>query len=57
MHGDDYYYSQEARDHDLKLVWECSSCGARREDYPGCNEGGSCSCGGEWRGAGESYTT
>ena len=40
---------------DLQLNWECDKCGATRSDYPGCNEGGLCSCGGEFQYAGESY--
>ena len=53
------YESAEEAHHDPELdfmiVWECDACGARREDRPGFNEGGQCSCGGEWREAGESY--
>ncbi len=52
---DDYRYSQEARERNLKLIWRCSGCGQEREDYPGVNEGGSHYCGGEWLSAGESY--
>ena len=52
---DDYRYGDEAREHDLKLVWECNQCGRQREDYPGINEGSDCECGGEYREAGESY--
>jgi len=53
---DDYRYSQDAEDHDLKIIWACDSCNNRREDYPGCNEGGSCYCGGEFIEVGESYS-
>lgn len=54
---EDSRYSQEARDHDLKIIWECNKCGDVREDYPGSNEGGKCysNCGGEYVEAGESY--
>ncbi len=52
---DDYRFSDEAREHDLKLVWECDLCGRQREDYPGMNEGGSCDCGGVFVEAGETY--
>lgn len=40
---------------DLRVIWKCDRCHDEREDYPNCNEGGSCSCGGTWRRAGESY--
>lgn len=53
---DDYRYSQEAQEHDLMIIWKCDKCGREREDYPGCNEGGFCHCGGTYREAGESYT-
>ncbi len=39
----------------LRLIWKCSECAAEREDYPNCNVGGQCSCGGEWEQCGESY--
>ena len=52
----DYLYSEEARDHDLKIIWRCDTCHREREDYPGYNEGGICACGGEWQQIGESYT-
>ena len=55
---DDYRYSQEAYDRDLKIVWKCDMCGDEREDYPGCNEGGQCfreGCNGTFRDSGESY--
>jgi len=52
---DNYRYSEESREHDLKIVWKCSRCGIEREDYLGYNEGGNCSCGGEWQECGESY--
>ncbi|KKM68105.1 hypothetical protein LCGC14_1464190 [marine sediment metagenome] len=57
MPGDDYRYSEEAHEHDLKLVWKCDNCGQEREDYPGCNEGGRCECGGEFAEGGETYAT
>jgi hypothetical protein len=42
----DYRYSDEARAHELMIIWRCSKCGSEREDYPGINEGGPCECGG-----------
>ena len=39
----------------LMIVWKCDLCGAEREDYPGCNEGGECQCGGWWQQSGERY--
>ena len=38
--GDDYRYSEEARSHDLQLIWKCDKCKRERRDYPGVNEGG-----------------
>lgn len=52
----DYQYSEEARDRDLMIIWRCNKCRRERHDYPGCNEGGMCSCGGEMIEAGESYS-
>ena len=52
---DDYRYSEDARVHDLKIIWECDTCHRKREDYPGMNEGGACSCGGTYIEAGESH--
>ena len=40
---------------DLRIIWKCDKCGRTREEYPDCNEGGQCSCGGEFQHAGESY--
>ena len=40
---------------DIMIIWKCDKCGAEREDYIGYNEGGRCSCGGEWVQCGESY--
>lgn len=37
------------------IIWECDKCGHQHRDYPGCNEGGNCYCGGEYQEAGESY--
>ena len=52
----DYRYSQQAQDRDLRIIWKCDYCGNEREDYPGWNEGGQCSrCGGEYFESGESY--
>ena len=51
----DWRYSEDARRYDFCLVWECDTCGDRREDAPGCNEGGVCLCGGTYRNVGESY--
>jgi len=53
---DDYRHSEEAQDADLKIIWECNKCGHRREDYPGCNEGGECTCGGQYVECGETYS-
>ena len=52
---EDSRYSQEAKDHDLKIIWQCDKCKNEREDYPGWNEGGQCHCGGQYFEAGESY--
>ena len=52
----DYRYSQEAQEHDLKIIWKCNECGREWEDYPGCNEGGQCFCGGTFFESGESYS-
>jgi hypothetical protein len=53
---DDYRYSAQAREADLRLVWRCDKCAATREDCPGVNEGGThYGCGGQWVEAGESY--
>ena len=40
---------------DLMIVWTCDKCGDEREEPPGCNEGGTCSCGGRWQESGETY--
>jgi len=53
--NDDYRYSEEARDHDLRIIWRCDRCGHEREEYPGCNEGGQCFCGGKYVESGGSY--
>lgn len=54
---DDYRYSEEARQHDLQIIWRCDKCHRERSDYPGTNEGGThYGCGGEWLEAGESYS-
>lgn len=39
---DDYRYSQEAREHDLMIIWRCDNCGREKRDYPGVNEVGKC---------------
>ena len=39
----------------LRIIWKCDQCGNEREDYPGCNEGGMCLCGGNYQQSGESY--
>jgi hypothetical protein len=54
MH-DDYRYSQEAHNANLRIHWKCTSCGDEYEAEPGCNEGGGCSCGGNYQENGESY--
>ena len=55
------YESREAaerdRELDLQIIWECDRCHAVRDEYPGCNEGGQCSCGGTFQQAGESYNS
>ena len=51
----DYYYSDDARERDLRIIWKCDKCGMEREDYPGVNAGGQCSCGGFFVQVGESY--
>ena len=51
----DYRYSEEAFEHDLKIIWKCDSCGIERQEPIGMNEGGLCSCGGNYCEAGESY--
>jgi len=56
MPYDDYRHSQEAKERELMIIWKCDSCGAEREDAPGWNEGGQCSCGGEFQEVGESWT-
>ena len=55
-YDEDYRYSEEAMERDLRIIWRCFMCGNEREDYPGCNEGGPCNCGGEYFQAGESYS-
>ena len=52
---DSYEDAVNDRDLDLRVIWECDECGAKREDSPGYNEGGPCPCGGTWQQAGESY--
>ena len=54
MAWDDYRYSVEARERDLMIIWKCDKCGRERRDRPGYNEGGRCSCGGNYQEAGES---
>ena len=55
---DDYRYSDEAIERDLRIIWRCDKCGQQREDYPGCNEGGTHQgCGGNWQESGESYSS
>lgn len=53
---DDYRYSEEARDRDLRIVWECDKCSRRMEQPPGFNEGGDCHCGGTFVDVGETYS-
>lgn len=50
-----YYDSTDSIDRDLKIIWACDQCGAEREEYPDCNEGGQCSCGGNYQRIGETY--
>jgi len=51
------YDSREDTERDpelnLMIVWECDTY----ESRPGCNEGGRCPCGGEYRQTGESYNS
>lgn len=47
--------SNDDRNDDLRIIWRCNTCGYEREDYPGYNEGGQCSCGGWYEEAGVSY--
>ena len=54
-HESDARYDEEARERDLRIVWECDRCGETHEYPPGHNEGGTCYCGGTFREAGESY--
>ena len=54
---DDYHYSEEARERDLRILWKCDQCGRIRADHPGYNEGGSCLCGGQYLCLGEEYTS
>ena len=56
MAWDDYRYSQEAQEAELRLHWKCDQCGDEYEDVPGCNEGGACRCGGQYQSNGESHT-
>jgi len=39
----------------LRIIYRCDKCKSEREDYPNCNVGGDCSCGGKWQKIGESY--
>lgn len=57
MAWDDYRYSDEAREINLKIRWQCNNCGDVRESWPGENEGGDCynGCGGFYEECGESY--
>jgi hypothetical protein len=50
-------YEDACRDSelDLRIRWECDQCGRIREEPPGYNEGGECSCGGQFEYVGESY--
>lgn len=41
---------------DLKIIYTCDRCHNDREDYPNCNVGGKCECGGTWQKTGESYS-
>lgn len=49
------YTDREIEEHDIMIIWKCDSCGHRRQDRPGWNEGGKCTCGGNYLEAGESY--
>jgi hypothetical protein len=59
---DDRYFDdrgrirQECVERDVRVIYTCSRCHSTREDYPGCNEGGThYGCGGDWQKTGESY--
>ncbi len=47
--------AEQDQDLDLRIIWKCDKCAQEREDYPNCNEGGECHCGGTWHQVGESY--
>jgi len=55
------YKSREEAENDQELdlmyIYTCEKCGAEREDYPNCNVGGKCECGGYWQKTGKSYST
>jgi hypothetical protein len=51
----DYWNDNESNEMNVMIIWTCDKCGFEREDYPGCNEGGSCHCGGNFFKTGESY--
>ncbi len=55
------YTTREEAENDpelnLRIIWKCSKCTAEREDYPNCNVGGQCPCGGTWEQIGESYNS
>lgn len=50
-----FYDRTDGSERNLKIIWGCDQCGADREEYPDCNEGGQCSCGGTFQKMGESY--
>lgn len=39
----------------LRIHWKCNQCGHEREERPDWNEGGTCSCGGQYKHDGESW--
>jgi len=55
MSWDDYRYSEDAQNRDLRIIWECDKCGDKQYNPPGYNEGGTCYCGGTYQEVGESY--
>ena len=52
---DSFEEACQDEDLDLRIVWRCDCCGNEREEPPGCNEGGPCTCGGTYEESGQSY--
>ncbi len=57
------YRTREEAENDpglnLMIIWGCNRCKIEYEEYPGWNEGGNeggnCSCGGQFEKVGETY--